>query len=247
MKTLIVTTGLAMLSALVSAAPMQPAGAAPTLTDIRWDILPPDGDGGDEPRLRIRSAGSNSTLALDGSRPEVEPAKRALSGAAGAVAFRIAHQAGTLDCTGRLARRNDGDGECRFAADATFERALSDRGLSPEGPSDLLAMLLVDATTDLADGLTRAGLRPDDSGDLIAAAALHVTPAYVRDLKRAPMKLGSIDDALACRALGVDPAYVRELAAAGYDDLSAEDIVAMKALDVTGDYARRMNEAGARR
>src|SRR3546814_16334464 len=41
MKAMIVAAGLATLSALASAAPMQAPGQPPVLTDIRWDILPP--------------------------------------------------------------------------------------------------------------------------------------------------------------------------------------------------------------
>lgn len=252
MKAVIVTAGLAMLSALASAAPMQPVGAPLTLTDIRWDILPPEPDArGDEPRLRVRSGDGSSkgssSLALDGARPEVDAAKRALGGGAGPVSFHIAHEAGALDCSGRLARRYEGDGDCRFTSDPGFESALAARGLAPEKRRDLLSMLLVDATIELADGLSAAGVRPSGAGDLLAAAALKVTPSYVRELRAAPMTLESIEDAVACRALGVDPAYVRELAAAGYADLSAEDVVAMKAIGVTGDYARRMNAAAEAR
>ncbi|PAL20319.1 hypothetical protein [Sphingopyxis sp. GW247-27LB] len=245
MKALIVTASLAMLSALASAAPLQPTGSPPVLTDIRWDILPAGGKGAgdDEPHLRIRSDRSSSSLALDGSRPEVAAAKRALAGGAGPVAFTVAHQAGTLACDGRLSRRYEGKGDCRFTADPGFEQALAKRGIAPDERRDLLAMLLVDATVELADGLADAGLRAEDAGELIAAAALHVTPAYVRDLRAAPMKLASLDDAFACRALGVDAGYVRELADAGYTKLSVEDVVSLKALGVSGDYARRMNAA----
>ena len=246
MKALIVTASLAMLSALASTAPLHSAGLPPVMTDIRWDILPPEGKCvGDEPRLRIRSDQSNSSLALDGSRPEVAAAKRALAGAPGPVSFTVAHQAGTLACDGRLSRRYDGMGGCRFAAAPAFEQALAKRGIATSDRGDLLAMLLVDATIEFADGLAAAGLRAEDADELVAAAALRVTPAYVRDLRAAPMKLGSLHDAFACRALGVSAAYVRELASAGYTDLSVEDVLAMKALGVSGAYARAMNAAAA--
>ena len=242
MKALIVTASLAMLSALASAAPLQPAGSPPVLTDIRWDILPAGGDG-DEPHLRVRGEQSSSSLALDGSRPEVAAAKRALAGDTGPVSFTVVHAAGTLACDGRLSRRYEGKGDCRFTADPGFERALATRGIAPDERRDLLAMLLVDATVELADGLADAGLRPADADDLIAAAALKVSPAYVRELRSGALKLTSIDDVIACRALGVDGAYVRELADAGYADLDSEDVVSLKALGVSGDYARRMNAA----
>src|SRR3546814_17974196 len=77
MKAMIVAAGLATLSALASAAPMQAPGQPPVLTDIRWDILPPDGKRGDEPRLRVRSEASSRDFALDGSRPERAGALRA--------------------------------------------------------------------------------------------------------------------------------------------------------------------------
>src|SRR3546814_19248705 len=51
MKAMIVAAGLATLSALASAAPMHAPGPPPVLTDIRWDILPPDGNPRDDPRL----------------------------------------------------------------------------------------------------------------------------------------------------------------------------------------------------
>src|SRR3546814_5986547 len=105
-----------------------------------------------------------------------------------------------------------------------FERELNERGLQPDQRSSLLAMLLVDASIELADGLTREGVRPKDADDLIAAAALDVRPEYVRDLKSEALVLTDVGDAIACKALGVDGAYVRGLAAAGYRQLSADEI-----------------------
>src|SRR3546814_10540239 len=110
-------------------------------------------------------------------------ALRALGSDKGPVTFRIAHAAGTLDCDGRLARRYDGKGDCRFTGDPGFERQLAARGLTPDGPRDLLAMLMVDATVALADGLTEAGLRPRDSDDLIAAAALERSEEHTSELQ----------------------------------------------------------------
>src|SRR3546814_13820507 len=113
---------------------MQAPGQPPVLTDIRWDILPPDGKRGDEPRLRVRSEASSSDVALDGSRPEMAGALRALGSDKGPVTFRIAHAAGTLDCDGRLARRYDGKGDCRLTGDPGFWPPLAARGLAPDSP-----------------------------------------------------------------------------------------------------------------
>src|SRR3990167_837190 len=196
------------------------------------------------PSARIQHKQSRSDQALDGSRPYFAAAEAALGQSTpGPVRFTVTHDAGTLACTGTLTRAFEGKGECRFTSDPGFERALGDRGLSPDRRSTLLAMLMVDATIELADGLAKEGVRPKDADDLIAAAALEVSPDYIRDLRSEALVLTDVEDAIACKALGVDGAYVRGLAAAGYRKLSADEVVGMKAMGVTGEYAQAMNRA----
>ncbi|WP_447750358.1 hypothetical protein [Sphingopyxis fribergensis] len=246
MKTMIAASSLVLLSALACAAPVQPAAAdAGTKQDIRWTVMPDGGEKG-QPKLQLRHKKSNSDMSLDtglaNRRPEFAAVRTRL-GTAGPVQFTVKHEAGTLDCSGEVTRPFEGKGECSFAPDAGFARALGDRGLAPRSPTDQLAMLMVDATIALADGLIAEGVPPEDVDDLIAAAALAVTGDYVRSLKSEAILLADIDDAIACKALDVDGAYVRGLAAAGYRKLSADDVVGMKALGVTGEYAQAMNRA----
>ncbi len=232
----------ALLPILGCAAPT--AAADPlVLADVRWVAEPQGGKAG-APRLRIRHQQSNSDQALDGARGHFAEARAALGrGTAGPVRFTVSHGAGTLLCTGTLARAFEGAGECRFTSDPDFERQLGARGLSPDRRSTLLAMLMVDATIDLADGLAREGVAPKDADDLIAAASLDVRPEYVRDLRSGALALTDIEDAIACKAVGVDRDYVRGLAAAGYEKLGADEVVGMKAMGITGTYARAMNRA----
>lgn len=246
MKALYFAGGGALMSMLACSAPT--AAANPLiLTDVRW-IAEPAGGKRDLPRIRIQHKRSSSDHGFDGSRPYFAAAKAALARKApGPVRFTVTHDAGTLACTGTLTAAFDGAGDCRFTSDPGFERQLNERGLSPDKRPTLLAMLLVDATIELADGLTREGVRPKDADDLIAAAALDVRPAYVRDLKSEALVLTDVGDAIACKALGVDGAYVRGLAAAGYRKLSADEVVGMKAMGVTGEYAQAMNRAAGGR
>lgn len=242
MNAIIFAGGAALLSILAFSAPTTAADPL-VLTDVRWVAEPAGGKQG-APRVRIQHKQSNSDQTLDGSRAYFAEAQAALSrGTAGPVSFTVTHDAGRLACTGHLSRAFEGKGACRFTSDPAFERKLGDRGLSPEKRSTLLAMLMVDATIELADGLTAEGVRPKDGDDLIAAAALNVRPDYIRDLKSEALVLTDIEDAIACKALGVDGDYVRALAAAGYRKLSADDVVSMKAMGVTGAYAQAMNRA----
>ncbi len=240
MKAPILAATAALLTVLACAAPSTAADPL-VLSDIAWTATPATGK--NEPRLRVRHKGSSSDVSLDSARSELAPARAALQGGSGPVSFTVVHSAGTLACAGKLTRTFEGEGGCRFTSDPKFETALGERGLVPKRRSDLLAMLLVDATIALADGLIAEGVKPKGTDDLIAAAALDVTGDYVRDLKSEAMVLTDIDDAIACKALGVDGAYMRGLAAAGYRKLSPEDVVGMKALGVTGDYAQAMNRA----
>ncbi|WP_332820012.1 hypothetical protein [Sphingopyxis sp.] len=246
MKTTITLSSLVLSSVLACAAPVQPATAeAQEMQGIRWEVMPETGKRG-QPKLQLRHKSASSDLSLDadlaGRRPEFAAVRTALS-APGPVQFTVKHEAGTLDCSGQVTRVYEGKGQCSFAPDAGFGRALGQRGLAPGAPADQLTMLMVDATIALADGLIREGVPPKETDDLIAAAALEITPEYVRDLKSEAIVLTDIDDAIACKALGVDGAYMRGLAAAGYRKLSADDVVGMKALGVTGDYAQAMNRA----
>ena len=240
MKATYLAAGAALLSVLACSVPSTAADPL-VLSDIAWKATPADGKG--KPHLRVSRKRSNSDVDVDGSRAELAATEALLKSAAGPVSFSIVHESGTLACSGTLKGAFDGAGSCRFTADPGFERNLASRGLAPDDRDDLLAMLLVDATIELADGLTAEGVKPKDDGDLIAAAALEVTPAYVRDLKSEAMALTDIEDAIACKALGVDGAYVRGLAAAGYRKLSADDVVGMKAMGVSPEYAQAINRA----
>ncbi|AQA00251.1 hypothetical protein BWQ93_18645 [Sphingopyxis sp. QXT-31] len=263
MKTLNFASSLAVLSVLACTTPSQPATAAAQESgaengDMRWSVEP---DGGKDraPKLRLSHRRTTSDLSLDADlgvkRPEFGAAQSALGGS-GPVRFSVRHESGTLECSGTLAQSYDGEGRCSFTPDAAFERALASRGLAPDKRGDLFAMLIVDATIELADGLTAEGVKPGDWDDLVAAAALEVTPAFVRGFKGTSLQLSDvrdlnaagfaklgIDDVTGMKALGVTGDYVRELRTAGYDKLSAEDVIGMKAMGVTGDYARRMNGA----
>ncbi|MGH6650188.1 MAG: hypothetical protein ACREB7_03560 [Sphingopyxis sp.] len=247
MKTMMIAPGLMLMSVLACAGPGQPAtAAAQEKGEVRWTVDADAGKAG-APKLRLAHAKSSSDLSLDDAlaakRPEFDAARAALGGS-GPVRFSVVHEAGTLDCTGTLTKAFVGKGSCSFAPDAGFERALAARGLTPEKRDELFAMLIVDATIELADGLAAEGVTPQDANDLIAAGALEVTPDYVRGFKGTSLALHKIDDAVAFRALGVTGDYVRDLNAAGFAGLSVDDVTAMKALGVTGDYVRELAAAG---
>jgi hypothetical protein len=244
MKKMMIASSLTLMSVLACAGPGQPAtAAAQEKGEVRWTIEAAGGKTG-APKLRLEHRKSSSDLSLDDAlsvkRPEFDGARAALAGS-GPVRFSVRHES---DCTGTLTRAFAGHGTCSFAPDAGFEQALAARGLAPEKRDDIFAMLIVDATIELADGLAAEGVKPKDADDLIAAGALEVTPEFVRGFKGTSLALSKIDDAVAFRALGVSGEYIGDLNAAGFSKLSVDDATAMKALGVTGDYVRELAAAG---
>ena len=71
---------------------------------------------------------------LDSARDGLAPARSALQGRAGPVAFTVVHEAGTLACSGTLKRAFEGIGRCRFTSDPDFEAAL---GYAPKGQENV--------------------------------------------------------------------------------------------------------------
>ena len=247
MKKMIIASSLVVMTVLACAGPGQSATPpADEAGEVRWTV---EADGGEDgaPQLRLEHRKSSSDLSLDdelaAKRPEFDGARAALGGS-GPVRFSVRHESGVLDCSGTLRRGYDGKGTCSFAPDAAFERELAARGLAPKKRGDLFAMLIVDATVELADGLAAEGVKPKDWDQLIAAGALEVTPAFVRGFKGTSLALSDIEDAVAFRALDIGGDYVRDLNAAGFSKLSVEDATAMKALGVSGDYVRELAAAG---
>lgn len=247
MKKMIIASSLVLMTVLACAGPGQSATPpAQEAGEIRWTVEA-DADQQGAPKLRLEHRKSSSDLSLDDAlaakRPEFDAARRALGGS-GPVLFSVRHESGVLDCSGTLQHGYDGKGTCRFAPDAGFERELAARGLAPKKRGDLFAMLIVDATVDLADGLAAEGVKPKDWDQLIAAGALEVSPIFVRGFKGTSLALGNIEDAVAFRALDISGDYVRDLNSAGFPKLSVEDVTAMKALGVSGDYVRALAAAG---
>lgn len=235
--------------ALVAAAPSMPRPVAgevparsyPAIETIHWTYGPQSVRNGWATQLRFTHEGMNSSIDADDAPEIMSELATASSASPGeAVSFRLAHEAGSLACTGRVEGAGKASGACRFDPDQRFAAGLAVRGAPADDSDTLLALTLVDARLALVDGLTTAGYHLDDADDLIAVAALKVTPAYAGELRDAGLKIDEIDDLVAARALDVDAAWLGEMAKAGYPGLTAEQAIQMRALGVTPDYVKRM-------
>jgi hypothetical protein len=159
--------------------------------------------------------------------------------------FRLAAEAGRLDCDG-VVRRGRGAGECLFTPDEGFAEALSRRGLGRPTAQQQLVLALQGADLQVLDELDRQGYAKPDLDDFVAAAVHGVDLAYLMSMDAAGYRVGRLEKLVAMRVHGVSPDRIRALTAASPSlrGASADQQVSMKIHAVSPEYVREMAELG---
>ena len=266
--------GLAAGAMAAAALASQKSGEIPATID--WTIAPSGKPDKVQLGLSYRTRGghsqNNRSVPL-ADLQGLDTARLASPGASDA-AFRIARDAGRLDCTGSVRERR-GAGTCRFAADPGFAAALEARGLGRPSERQLFQLTLQGAELAFLDALEQQGYARPSVEDFVAASIHGVSTDYLRGLDASGYRVGTVDKLVEMRIHGVSPAYIRELvaavpryrgvpadeliamrihgvtpervrgyAAAGYADLAHDDLMAMAIHGVTPDYIRSLADAG---
>lgn len=161
--------------------------------------------------------------------------------------FRIAREAGVLDCSG-VVRQWRGTGECSFRPDARYAAALQSRGIGRPNLREHYQLMVQDVGTPLIQELERQGYKRPGIDDLVAAGIHGVTVPYIRSMAAAGYRLGKVDELVAFRIHGVDADYVREMAALSPPGgrYSADQLVAMRIHGVSAAKAREYAQLGYR-
>jgi hypothetical protein len=228
------------------AQPSRRDSAAPTA--VEWTVSPSHRDGQVQLSLSYRTNGSNSQT----SRPW--PIQRLqglsagqLNGGSGPASFRIAADAGSLDCAGAL-RAGRGGGTCEFRPDRAYAAELERRGFGRATDRQLYHLAVQGVGRELIAALEQHGYARTDVDGLVAAGIHGVTADYVRGMAQAGYRVGSLDKLVEFRIHGVTTDFVRELAAASPDlvRLHADRLVEMRIHGVSPRFVREMREAGLR-
>ncbi len=196
--------------------------------------------------------------------------------AGGPARFRIARDAGVLDCDGMF-RNGRGSGDCRFAADRAFADALAKRGIGRPTSDEQFRLAMHGTKLAVVDELARQGYARPTVAQLVETGVFAIDVPFLRALDAAGYRVGSVQQLVQMKIHGVTPDYIRDLAAigpayrklpvealvemrihdvsparlrayaqAGYRDLGRAQIVAMAIHGVSPDYVRQMAEAGYR-
>ena len=204
-------------SALLAAQP----GARPESSSlpIEWRIAPRQ-NSADEVQLglRYRSNNGNSNGNSEGPirRAQLQGLDEAVLASAngGPLRFRIAREAGTVECSGTGAQGR-GTGTCSFSANPAFAAELERRGLGRPSQVQQFHLALHPVTSaDLAE-LDRLGYARPDMDGLVAMGIHGATGDYLRELDRAGYRVGTVEQLVGMRIHGVTGDYIGRLAAIG--------------------------------
>lgn len=216
---------------------------------VEWTIAPTSQPEKVQLGLSYRTGTSHSNNSRPVALAELQGlgAAQLDSPAAADVAFRIARDAGRLDCDGSVKARR-GAGTCRFAADPAFAAALEQRGLDRPSERQMFQLTLQGAELALLDELERRGYARPSLDDYLAASIHGVSTAYLAGLDAAGYRVGTVDKLVDMRIHGVTPAYIKEMVAIAprYRGVPADELVDMRIHGVTPARVRGYAEAGYR-
>ena len=143
----------------------------------------------------------------------------------GAAKFRLAREAGTLDCEGGF-QNGKGSGAFRFTANPSFVSAMKSRGFDFEKQSSK----------------STGGHDSDDR--LFAATTLNVTTALADDLLSADFGRLDVDDLFKAAIFKVDSKFMREMKASGFPNLRMEELVKARIFKIDADFVARATQMG---
>jgi hypothetical protein len=195
--------------------------------------------------------------------------ERTVNGVNQPVAFRIKHDAGTIEFTGEF-NQGLGHGEFTFTPNQEYIAAMKQMGFIGM-ESEAFSLTALDVSRAFAKEIRDLGFKPD-LDDLIQARIFrvgrqqveglkaigvtnvpletlveyrifNVTPEYIQEMRKAFPGI-SVDDMVQMRIHKATPEFAKEMAQMGYANLSADDLVAFRIHGVTPEFIRQIRALG---
>ena len=196
------------------------------------------------PRLQLtrdRRRGSwTSSVELDPA--QVRDILASTSGA-GAVTFRIAREAGTLDFEGTV-RGDGGSGIYTFREDPGFRDRMARAGFRGLDDDDVFAAAVHDVGTDGARRLGEMGFRDVDFDDLMSAAIFDVDEGLLQEAQAAGFGRPDLEDLVAMRIHGVTRDFLEGMSEEGFHFEDLDDAMAFRIHGITREYLRELRQDG---
>jgi hypothetical protein len=162
------------------------------------------------------------------------------------VNFRLAREAGTLNCEGYI-KSGSGGGVFSFSINKSFVDAMSALGYSGLTDEQLYAMAIHDVSTAYVREMRGEGVQMPAVNDLLPMRIHRVTAEYVREFKHLGYTEFSPGKLVSMRIHGVTPEFARELGRLGYSSVPFDKLVSMRIHGVTTEFVRELETLGYRR
>ncbi len=171
----------------------------------------------------------------------------------GKVSFRLAREAGTIECEGAFVD-GKGSGTFRFLPDPGYLAAMKSRGFDFEKSSEKhhsdnvedrqFAAATINITTAFADDLLSANFGPLDVDDLFKAAIFKITPQFITEMKATGFPGLSMEDLVKARIFKIDANFVQQVRSMGFDKENFEGLVKFRIFKVTPELLNMLRSEG---
>lgn len=170
----------------------------------------------------------------------------------GRVTFRLAREAGTIECEGSFTD-GKGSGTFRFAPNYAYADSMKARGFdfaknSKHGTTTvedrLFVAVTLNVTTALADQLLSANFGNLDVDDLFKAAIFKITPEFMAEMKATGFPDLSMEDLVKARIFKIDAEYVRQMQGHGFAVGDFEGLVKFRIFKVTPEFLNSLRAEG---
>lgn len=171
----------------------------------------------------------------------------------GRVNFRVAREAGTIECEG-LFTNGVGSGTFLFTPNMAFAEAMRSRGFDFTAPSKhggaretldrMFAATTLNVTTAFADGLLSANFGPLDVDDLFKAVIFKITPEFMSEMKASGFPNLGMEELVKARIFKIDADYLRKVKDMGFADTDFESLVKFRIFKVTPEFLAELRNEG---
>jgi hypothetical protein len=160
----------------------------------------------------------------------------------GKVNFRMAREAGTIECEGTFTDGR-GSGTFRFTANQAFIDAMQSRGYNFKD-EQLFAATTLNVTTAVADDLKSANFGPLGVEDLFKAVIFKVTPQFMAEMKATGFPNMGMEELVKARIFKIDAEYVRQVSDMGFKSNDFEELVKFRIFKVTPEFLTELKNEG---
>lgn len=170
----------------------------------------------------------------------------------GTVNFRLAREAGVIDCEGNF-QNGKGSGPFRFTPNAQFVSAMKSRGFDIEknnssdknhSEDQLFAATILNLTTAFTDDLLSANFGKLETEDLFKAIIFKITPQFASEMKASGFPNLGMEDLVRARIFKIDADFVKQVAAMGFDKEPFESLVKMRIFKITPQFITEIRNEG---